>query len=100
MKIPGLSSKRSQIRSIINKSLNDLEVKVINHSDPSYIDLQGIIIEDNANTIMIDDGDKQLLVPKEYSTLEFRIENLVFQLDGNLLLGSLKRRKKRKLRNW
>ena len=93
-----MKNVKSVIREIIDYPLSGHTITIVEHSDRSFVKLQGKILEETKQMILINctSGDKWV------SKLQgiFLFQEYGIKIDGKLLVGTSKNRSKRKLRSW
>jgi len=83
-------------RNIVFHELIGLKVKVLSHSDPTVVGLEGIVIDETRNTLVIRsrNGDKRVF--KHCGVFRFFLpNNVVVDVDGTLIVGRPEDRLKR-----
>ncbi|NPA97337.1 MAG: ribonuclease P protein subunit [Crenarchaeota archaeon] len=73
-----------------------LKVRIVSHSDPTLVGLEGIIVDETRSTLLIDCGGRRKRVLKLYGIFEFTLPNgKRVSLDGSEILGRPEDRLKR-----
>ena len=71
--------------NIHKHELIGLRVKIQNSNDPSYIGIEGKIIDESKNTFKIEIRDSEKIIPKDGTTLSARIANQEVAIDASKL---------------
>lgn len=95
-----MTLSRHQIRSILSQPLDDLAITIVDHRDPSLVNIKGSIESETRNTITIQLDSRTITVSKLAGRFKLFTDSACFVIDGILLEGKAKRRSKRKLRHW
>ena len=73
---------------LIRHELINLKVTVTHSSNPLHNGLNGIVIDETKNTLLIASGSKKRRIPKEGTTYGFTMTDGTFiEVEGELLLG-------------
>jgi ribonuclease P protein subunit POP4 len=86
---------------LIYRDLIGLKIKILSHSDPSLVGVEGIVIDETANTLLIylEHKHKKIKVPKLYGVYELELSpRKKIVLDGILIHCRPEDRLKRMLR--
>ncbi|HUY01333.1 MAG TPA: ribonuclease P protein component 1 [Candidatus Deferrimicrobium sp.] len=85
-------------KTLIYHCLIGLEVKIVQSSNQNYHNLNGKVVDETKNTLIIEIGDKEKRIPKKNSTFQFRLQNKkAVEVNGKLLLGRPEERIKKKI---
>ena len=89
-------------KDIVRHELIGLHVKVVDSTDPSAVGLQGRIIDETRNTIVIEQKDSSTkTLVKENCKFSFEYETgKRVKVDGKLLVARPEDRIKKKLKKW
>ncbi len=60
-------------KNIVIHELIGLHVRVANHSDPSLIGVEGTVVDETMNTLVVETEDGEKVVPKRYGVFHFRL---------------------------
>jgi len=73
-----------------------LRIRVLHHSDPTLVGLEGVVVDETRNTFRVCCNGKEKLVPKLYGVFEFLLPSgRRVVLDGSEVLGRPEDRLKR-----
>ena len=73
-----------------------LRVRVVSHSDPTLCGIEGVVVDETRNTLVIEVGGRRKRVLKLYGVFEFTLPNgKKVYLDGSEILGRPEDRLKR-----
>ncbi len=87
---------RHSPRNLRFHELIGLRVRIVSHSDPTLVGLEGVVIDETRNTLRIRCGTKEKIVPKLYGVFEFILPSgRKAVLDGSEILGRPEDRLKR-----
>lgn len=86
---------------IMYQDLIGLRIKVISHTDPSFVNIRGTVIDETMNILIIqvEHNHKRIRIPKLYGIFELELpsgERIL--IDGTLIHGRPEDRLKRMLR--
>lgn len=70
-------------KNILNHEMIGLKVKIIESSDPKKIKIEGEIIDETKNTIILTNGKK---LPKKECVFEFDINGKKIKVDGKKIM--------------
>ncbi len=82
------------VKDIIKHELIGLKVKVVDSKNKSNIGIQGKIIDETKNTIMIESKGKQKRLFKNNITIDVHVDKKIVRINGKLLSGRPKERVK------
>ena len=78
------------VRDLYIRELIGGEVRVIEHSDPTFIGLFGTVLDETMNTFLIRSGEGTRKVPKKGAKFEYMVkeknEVIRVELDGDTLI--------------
>lgn len=80
-------SPKMHRRDIPRQELIGLKVKVVDASNQDLIGLQGIIVNETKNTLVIEHEKKAKTVLKKQVTLQVKMDEHLVRIDGKMLLG-------------
>jgi ribonuclease P protein subunit POP4 len=85
-------------KTIIYHCLIGLEVKIMESSNPNYLNLTGKVVDETKNTLIIEIAQKEKRIPKRNSIFQFRLQNnKAVEIQGTLLVGRPEERIKKKI---
>jgi ribonuclease P protein subunit POP4 len=86
--------------NIIQHELIGLKIKILEHSNPNNLNIEGIVVDESKNTLTIE-SNKLIQIAKEEAVFLFNINGENFKIKGKTLLGRPEDRIKRKIkRKW
>lgn len=74
-----------------------LDAEVVESTDPSRTGIDGRVVDETQNTLLIETSEGEKTVPKEESVFRFRLEDLKVRVNGKLLSGRPEERIGKKL---
>ncbi len=88
--------------AILKHELIGLNAKVIQSSQPAYLDIEGRVIDETRNTLVIQHDKKRKIVAKNVAVLNFTLsDGTVVEINGKAIVGRPENRvKKRIRRRW
>ena len=94
----------SLIRSLLEHDLSGHSIIIENHSDVSIIGKSGTILSESKQMLIIQEEEKEIgistMISKRDGLFAFLQGDLKLTVQGSLLLGDAKQRKKKKLKRW
>ncbi len=84
------------VKDIVKHELIGLKTKIVDSKNKANIGIQGKIIDETKNTIMIQNKGEKKRLFKNNITLDVQVNNKIVRIDGKLLLGRPKERVKTK----
>ncbi len=72
-------------KTLLRHELIGLKCKVVRSSNPEIIGIEGTVIDESKNMIVLK-NDKKRMIPKKDATFQFELEEAVI-VDGKFLLG-------------
>ncbi len=89
-------------KTIIYHCLIGLKVKIVQCSNPQYLNMIGKIIDETKNTLIIEINGKEKQIPKNNCVFQFYLsETRAVEVYGKLLIGRPEERvKKRITHKW
>lgn len=89
-------------QNIIRHELIGLDVEIIKSTNPSLIGIQGRVIDETRNTLVVEKSNgKEIVIPKDIAIFRFQLKNnelVKVDVDGKLLIGRPEDRLKRKIK--
>jgi ribonuclease P protein subunit POP4 len=82
------------VKDIIKYELIGLKAKVAASKNKANVGIEGKIIDETKNTIVIEQGDKQKRLFKNNIIIDVQFDKKVVRIDGKLLAGRPKERVK------
>ncbi len=88
--------------AIIQQELIGLEARVIRSSHPGYVGIEGKVLDETRNTVLILHKNKKKIVVKNTAVFNFTTpDGTIVEIDGKTLIGRPENRiKKRVKRLW
>jgi ribonuclease P protein subunit POP4 len=88
--------------AIVQQELIGLNAKVVRSSHPGYVGIEGKVLNETRNTIVILHEDKKKIIIKNTSVFNFTMpDGTVVEIDGKAIIGRPEDRiKKRIKRLW
>ena len=62
-----------------------LQVAIVRASDPSLIGVQGLVVDETRNTVVVEAGGREKRVPKQGSRFRFQIQGGL-EVDGDEIM--------------
>lgn len=90
---------KRMVRNILNYPLDGHSIVINTHTIKKYNGLEVQIISESKNMLKIEGMGRVSLIPKKDGRYIFLLQVPVC-IDGNLLIGTSKSRKKKKLKSW
>ena len=85
--------------AILQYEFIGLNAKVVKSSHPNYVGIEGRVINETRNTIVITNGDKNKTIVKNTVVFHFTMSNgTIVEIDGKAIVGRPEDRIKKKLR--
>jgi len=85
--------------AVLQHELIGLNAKVVKSSHPNYVGIEGRVINETRNTIVITNGDKNKTIVKNTAVFHFTMSNgTIVEIDGKAIVGRPEDRIKKKLR--
>ena len=73
---------------LLRHELISLRITVTRSSNPSHEGINGVVVDETKNTLVIADGSKKRRIPKEGATYVFTMPDGTFiEVEGRRLLG-------------
>jgi len=88
--------------AILQQELIGLNAKVVRSSHPSYMGIEGKVLDETRNTILILHKNKKKIIIKNTSVFDFTMpDGTILEIDGKAIIGRPEDRiKKRVRRRW
>ena len=83
------------IKDILKYELIGLDAKIVRSGNKSIIGVEGSIIDETKNLIVIEDKGKIKKILKDQATFLITINDKKYEIDGKLLLGRPEERLKK-----
>ncbi len=77
--------KGSRRNFLVKHELIGLEARVVEATDPGHLGLEGKVVDETRNTLVLEVSGRELTIPKEGSAFLFRLEEDVL-IQGSRLL--------------
>jgi len=88
-------------QNLVRHELIGLNAKVVKTMNRQLEGLVGKVIDETRNTLILFNGAKNMIVPKDVVSFNFYLPNGdVVRVDGKRLIGRAEDRIKMKVRNW
>jgi len=88
-------------KNIVRHELISLSLRIAKSTDPSQKGLKGKVIDESYNTLKIETGKGEKLIPKKNCIFIFTLPNKTkVQVDGSLIVGRPEDRIKKKFTRW
>jgi len=88
--------------AVLQQELIGLNAKVVRSSHPSYMGIEGRVLDETRNTILILHKNKKKIIIKNTSVFNFTMpDGTILEIDGKAIIGRPEDRiKKRVRRRW
>jgi len=88
--------------AVLQQELIGLNAKVVRSSHPSYMGIEGRVLDETRNTILILHKNKKKIIIKNTSVFDFTMpDGTILEIDGKAIIGRPEDRiKKRVRRRW
>ncbi len=87
-------------KNIIKHELIGLKVQVIKSSDPTKIGMEGTVVDETMNMLLVNTSKGIKKLPKAGNTFRFWIKGKKVEILGDVLVGRPEERIKKKLNKW
>ncbi len=67
-------------------------VRILNHTDPTLVGKEGLVIEDTENAFMIGSNSRKILVIKQNGLFQISTKGKIFVVPGTKLIGKPEKR--------
>jgi ribonuclease P protein subunit POP4 len=89
------------LKNVLKHELIGLKAKVTKSQNPSLIGVEGTIIDETKNTLVILENDVKKIVPKEVAVLRLELtDGTLIEVDGKEIVGRSEERLKKRIRRW
>lgn len=85
-------------KNLLRRELAGLEAEVLDCSNKSCVGIKGIVLDETKNMIVIETENGEKIIQKKGTVFMLAMENKKIKVDGNLLVGMPKKRKR--LKKW
>ena len=89
----------SLVKNLLRNSLIGYNIKVITHTDPGMIGLEGKLIDETRNMLILETG-KMVKIQKLGGKYQFMLDDLKITINGRLIQHLPKRRRRKTHRVW
>ena len=86
--------------NIVRHELIGLKVKIVDSTNKKDIGLEGIVIDETRNTILIESKRKEKKLIKENCVFSFRLGREWVDVDGKIIVARPEDRIKKRFRKW
>ncbi len=87
-------------KNIIKHELIGLKVQVIKSSDPTKIGMEGTVVDETMNMLLVNTSKGIKKLSKAGNTFRFWIKGKKVEILGDVLVGRPEERIKKKLNKW
>ena len=88
-------------KNLVRHELMSLPVKIEKSTDPTQKGLKGVVVGESYNTLTIDTGKGENVIPKKNCIFIFRLpDKTKVKVNGPLLVGRPEDRIKKKFARW
>jgi len=85
--------------AIVQHELIGLNAKIVKSSHPNYVGIEGKVINETRNTIIITHGNKNKTIVKETAVFHFTMpDGTIVEINGKIIVGRPEDRIKKKIR--
>ncbi|WP_456471959.1 ribonuclease P protein component 1 [Methanocaldococcus sp.] len=84
--------------NILRHELIGLKVKIVDSKNKSMVGIEGRVVDETRNMLIIETDKKIVKIPKEIATFLFYLDNCKVKVDGRLLIGRPEERLKKKIK--
>ncbi len=84
--------------NIVRHELIGLKCKVVDSKNKNLIGVEGTVVDETRNMLVIETEGKEVKVPKDVVTLHFYLKDATVEVDGRVLLARPEDRIKKKLK--
>ena len=96
-----MSNRTEQIKANARMGLIGSECSVLTSSDPNFIGVSGIVINETAKTVIIKTNQHQKVVPKVGKIFKIKYtDNSIVTIEGAKLIGLPHKKIKKFTKNW
>ena len=88
--------------AVLQQCFIGLDTEVIKSSNPEYMGIEGKVIDETRNTLVISYGQKEKTIIKDVAVFHFTLpDGTVVEIDGKSIVGRPENRVKKKVkRRW
>ena len=88
-------------KNVLKHELIGLKAKVTKSQNPYLIGVEGTIIDETKNTLIILENSKRKIVPKEVVKLRLNLpDGTLVEIDGREIVNRPEERLKKRIRRW
>ncbi|MGZ7049412.1 MAG: ribonuclease P protein component 1 [Methanobacterium sp.] len=88
-------------KNIFRHELVGLPVKVVKSTHDGFIGIEGKVVDETKNTIIIEEKGTEKIVPKEVATFHFYLpDGNVIEIEGKIIIARPEDRIKKKFRKF
>lgn len=85
--------------AIVQSELIGLKAKVVKSSNPSYVGISGVVVDETRNTLVIRQDNRDRVVVKDQAVFQFTLsDGTVMEVEGSVILGRPEDRVKKQVR--
>jgi ribonuclease P protein subunit POP4 len=85
--------------AIVQSELIGLKAKVVKSSNPSYVGISGVVVDETRNTLVIRQDNRDRAVVKDQVVFQFTLsDGTVMEVEGGVILGRPEDRVKKQVR--
>jgi len=85
--------------AIVQSELIGLKAKVVKSSNPSYVGISGVVVDETRNTLVIRQDNRDRVVVKDQAVFQFTLsDGTVMEVEGGVILGRPEDRVKKQVR--
>ncbi|MCJ7478866.1 MAG: ribonuclease P protein component 1 [Candidatus Nanohaloarchaeota archaeon QJJ-7] len=89
------------VENLVRHELIGLDTEVLDSSDPGTEGIEGKVVDETRQTLVIDSGGEEKTVPKEDTRFRFRLEEAEIDVEGDILVARPEERILKKFpRKW
>jgi len=78
--------------TLTRHELCGLDIEVVEAANPDLVGIEGRVVEETENTLVVESGDRARTVPKRGATFEFALPDGHVLVEGNRLVARPARR--------
>ena len=85
--------------AIVQSEFIGLKAKVVKSSNPSYVGISGVVVDETRNTLVIRQDNRDRAVVKDQVVFQFTLsDGTVMEVEGGVILGRPEDRVKKQVR--
>jgi len=89
------------MKNVLKHELIGLGAKVTRSQNPFLIGIEGTIIDETKNTLIILENDEKKIIPKEVVVLRLNLaDGTLIEVEGKEIVGRPEDRLKKRIRRW